>query len=138
MPDPVALAVDAELDFTVRASSGRRATGRLVGSGDTLQICVDRPEVLAAATHPSDVGRLADLLAAGGIVVRVIGPRGPIADLGAGCGGSFGASMTGSNHVALKPRPAIYLALSTSTARVGLAGMAAIAVLAALGRIWRT
>jgi hypothetical protein len=131
-----ALEVEADLRLRVTDERGESTSAHLTGRGRELRVDVERPEVLLAAVDPRDVGQVADLLAASGVTVRVVGPDGPAATVGAGASSRLGRAVTGSANVAPVPRAAASLALSTPAARRVLAVLvpAALAVLAAVLR----
>lgn len=91
--------------------------------------------MLLGAVDPADVGRAADLLAAGGITVRVIGPDGLAATIGAGASSRVGKLVTGSSAVGPMPLAAVRIALRTPTARTIAAGAAVVIIAVALR--WR-
>ncbi len=135
LADGTPLEVSADLRLRVTTSRGDSTTAHLTGEGRRLRVDVERPDVLLAAVDPRDVGKVADLLAASGITVQVVGPDGPAATVGAGASSAFGRVVTGSRNVAPVPRAAARLVLSTRTQRVLAAFVpAALAVLAAVLR----
>ena len=115
--DGTALDVDADLRLRVTTSAGRTATARVTGHGRELRVDVDEPDVLLSTVERADVGRAADLLAASGLTVRVVGPDGPAATIGAGASSRLGQAVTGSRFVAPVPRAAARLALTTTAVR---------------------
>jgi hypothetical protein len=127
------LEVEADLRLRVTTERGDSTSAHLTGRGRDLRVDVERPEVLLAAVDPRDVGRVADLLAASGVTVRVIGPDGPAATVGAGASSRLGLAVTGSRNVAPVPRAAASLAASTPAVRRVLVALlpAALALLAA-------
>jgi hypothetical protein len=125
------LEVEADLRLRVTTERGESTSAHLTGRGQDLRVDVERPEVLLAAVDPRDVGQVADLLAASGITVRVVGPDGPAATVGAGASSRLGRVVTGSPNVAPAPRATASLALSTPAARRALAVLVS-AVLAAV------
>jgi hypothetical protein len=128
------LEVDADLRLQVTTERGDSTSAHVTGRGRELRVDVERPEVLLAAVDPRDVGQVADLLAASGITVRVVGPDGPAATVGAGASSRLGQAVTGSANVAPVPRAAASLALSVPAVRRVLAVLvpAALAALAAV------
>lgn len=64
--------VSADLSFEVDLLDGRRAAGRLTGSGRRLSLEVDRPEVFAGRADIPALAALADQLAARSLVVDVV------------------------------------------------------------------
>jgi hypothetical protein len=136
LADGSQLEVEADLRLRVTTERGESTTAHLTGRGRELRVDVERPEVLLAAVDPRDVGQVADLLAASGVTVRVVGPNGPAATVGASASGVLGRLVTGSRNVAPVPRAAVSLALSTPAARRTLAALlpAVLAVVVALLR----
>ena len=130
------LAVEANLRRRATPERGEATSAHLTGRGRELRVDVERPEVLLAAVDPRDVGQVADLLAASGVTVTVVGPDGPAATVGAGASSRLGRAVTGSRNVAPVPRAAASLALSTPAARRALAVLvpAVLAILAAVLR----
>lgn len=112
------LEVEADLRVRVTAQTGESTGARITGDGSTLHVVADRPEVLFAAVSPADVGRLADLLAASGLVAHVTGPDGPVATVGTGVRSRVGRAVTGSVRVAPAPRAAVRIAAGTRAVRV--------------------
>ncbi|MCO1659861.1 hypothetical protein [Pseudonocardia humida] len=125
--------VEADLRLRVTTERGECTSAHLTGRGRELRVDVERPAVLLAAVDRRDVGQVADLLAASGVTVRVVGPDGPAATVGAGASSRLGRVVTGSRNVAPVPRAAASLALSTPAARRGL-GLLVLAVPAAVLR----
>jgi hypothetical protein len=136
LADGTRLAVEADLRLQVTTERGETTSARVTGRGHELRVDVERPEVLLAAVDPRDVGQVADLLAASGVTVHVVGPDGPAATVGAGASSRLGRAVTGSRNVAPVPRAAASLALSTPAARRVLAVLVP-AVLAALAAVLR-
>jgi hypothetical protein len=130
------LEVEADLRLRVTTERGDSTSAHLTGHGRELRVDVERPEVLLAAVDRRDVGQVADLLAASGVTVRVVGPDGPAATVGAGASSRLGRVVTGSRNVAPDPRAATALALSTPAARRTLAVLVP-AVLAVLAVVLR-
>ena len=114
------LDVDADLRLRVTTPTGGSTNARITGAGRELLIDVDQPEVLLAAVDVADVGRAADLLAATGMTVRVIGPDGLAATIGAGSSSRLGKIATGSAAVQVTPRGAARAALTLRTRRAAL------------------
>lgn len=115
---PGGVDVDADLRLTVTTTAGETTTAHVTGSGQQVEVETDHPEVLFAAVDRADVGRAADLLAGSGITVRVVGPHGLAAQLGADTSSRFGKAVTGSVRVAPDPRAAARLVLGSRAARV--------------------
>lgn len=136
LADGSLLEVEADLRLRVTTERGESTSAHLTGSGRELRVDVERPEVLLAAVDPRDVGQVADLLAASGVTVTVVGPDGPAATVGAGASSRLGRAVTGSSNVAPVPRAAASLALSMPATRRVLAVLvpAALALLAAVLR----
>ena len=136
LADGSRLEVEANLRLRVTTERGESTSAHLTGRGRELRVDVERPEVLLAAVDPRDVGQVADLLAASGVTVTVVGPDGPAATVGAGASSRLGRAVTGSRNVAPVPRAAASLALSTPAARRALAVLvpAVLAILAAVLR----
>lgn len=129
------LSVDADLRLQVTSPAGESTTAVVTASGREVRVDVERPEVLLATVDRTDVGRVADLLAASGVTVRVMGPDGPAATIGAGTSSRFGKFITGSSAVAPAPRAAAGLALSNPALQVvAIAVPVLLAVLAAFRR----
>jgi hypothetical protein len=128
------LEVEADLRLRVTTERGDSTSAHVTGHGRELRVDVERPEVLLAAVDPRDVGQVADLLAASGVTVQVVGPDGPAATVGAGASSRLGKAVTGSANVAPVPRAAASLALSVPAVRRVLAVLvpAALAALAAV------
>lgn len=137
LADGSQLEVEADLRLRVTTERGESTAAHVTGRGSELRVDVERPEVLLAAVDPRDVGQVADLLAASGVTVRVTGPDGPAATVGAGASSRLGRAVTGSRNVAPVPRAAASLVLGNPTVRrtsvVVLAGLAA-ALVAVLRR----
>ncbi len=114
----VPLEVSADLRMRVTSPRGDTTTAHLTGHGGQLRVDVERPDVLFEAVDPRDVGRVADLLDAAGVTLRVVGPHGPAATVGAGASSRLGLAATGSRNVAPVPRAAARLVLGTPAARV--------------------
>jgi len=124
---PATLQVDADLTISTTTAAGDVAVGRLSGHGDTVTLQFERPDLMGAGLDRRAVGRIADGLAAGGLSVRVVGARGPLAVLGRAGGGRVGKFATGSAHVSVVPRPGVVAAAwatsGPSTRRLGWAAL---------------
>jgi hypothetical protein len=112
------LQLDADLRLRVTSPAGESASGVITADGSALRVDVDRPDVLFASVNHADVGRVADLLAATGISVHVVGPDGPAAVIGAGTSSRLGKAVTGSASVSPSPRAAARLVLTQPAVRV--------------------
>jgi hypothetical protein len=123
-----ALDVSADLRMHVTAPTGETTGVHVTGSGNELHVEAEKPAVLFSAVAPDDVGRVAELLAAAGLVVRVTGPDGPVAVVGAGVSNRVGRAVTGSARVAPAPRAAARIAASTREFRTVAAGLLAVLV----------
>jgi hypothetical protein len=128
--DPVAalppLDVVADLTLHVTAPTGESTGVHVTGAGAEVHVEAERPAVLFSAVAPDDVGRVAELLAASGLVVRVTGPDGPVATVGAGVSNRLGRAVTGSGRVAPAPRAAARIAAGTRAFRTAAAGLVAV------------
>ena len=131
MPD---LQADADLRIQVTAPTGRTMNGRVTARGSEVQVEVDRPDVLFASLDHSDVGRLADVLADAGVSVRVVGPRGPAAVIGAGASSRLGMWVTGSAAVSATPVVALR---SVAWSSIGKVAACAAPALIAVVVVWR-
>ncbi len=132
------LAIDADLRVELTTAVGTSTTARVTGDGQQVRIEASRPEVLLSAVGRADVGRVAELLAATGVTVSVVGPHGPVATLGAGTSTRIGRAITGSSHVAPAPRGALSLMWATPSVRWGAIGIpVALLVLTAIRRLGR-
>lgn len=136
---PAGVEIEADLRMRIDLPTGASSTARVLGRGQRLEVDVARPEVLAGALGRSDLGRVAEVLAAGGITVAVRGPGGPVATLGAGTRSRVGAVLTGSPRVAVVPAAAIRLGRARAALRsavVAAGGAAAVLlVLSVLRRV---
>lgn len=132
VPAAAGLAVDADLRLELTTAAGDSTTARVTGHGQRVRVETERPDVLLAAVDRTDVGRIAELLAATGISVAVHGPHGPVATLGAGTSNRFGRAITGSSRVAPDLRGALRLVWTDRAVRTAsFAVPAALAALAA-------
>ncbi len=113
------LAVEADLRLQVTNPAGRSTTARITGHGRELRVDVERPDVLFAAVDSAEVGRVADLLSETGITVRVVGPDGLAATIGAGTSSRLGKVVTGSSAVSPRPLAAARIAAGMRTVQVG-------------------
>lgn len=133
------MAVAADLRLDVRTASGRRGSGRIIGTGQQLTLHTSDPDVLVAAAEPVMVGRLADVLAEAGITLQVVGPgERTVAELGVERRSPLGAAVTRSKHVVLAPRAAGRLLMARRAVRAGLVTGAVGAAFAAVYAVWRT
>ena len=130
------LAVDADLRLELTTEAGASTTARVTGRGHQVSVEARRPEVLLAAVDRAQVGRVAELLTAAGITIAVRGPHGPVATLGAGTSDRLGRAVTGSDRVSVTP--AAVLRLVAASRRVRTTVVAAIVVIALIGRLLRT
>lgn len=125
------LDVTADLTLHVTAPTGETTGVHVTGAGREVHVEAERPAVLFSAVAPDDVGRAAELLAAAGLVVRVTGPDGAVATVGAGVDNRLGRAVTGSSHVAPAPRAAARIAVGTREFRSAAAGLVAVLLAAA-------
>ncbi len=132
--DGTPLEIEADLRMQVTAPSGRTTMAHVTGHGRQVQVDVEHPDVLFAAAEPAAVGQVADLLAAAGVTVRVVGPDGPTATVGAGAGTRLGKVATGSSHVSPVPRAAARLALGMRPVQWAAAAVAGVVALVVLVR----
>ena len=123
---PAPLDVTADLTLHVTAPTGETTGVHVTGAGQEVHVEAERPAVLFSAVAPDDVGRTAELLAAAGLVVRVTGPDGAVATVGAGVDNRFGRAVTGSPRVAPAPRAAARIAVGTREFRSAAAGLVAV------------
>jgi hypothetical protein len=123
---PAPLDVTADLTLHVTAPTGETTGVHVTGAGQEVHVEAERPAVLFSAVAPDDVGRAAELLAAAGLVVRVTGPDGAVATVGAGVDNRFGRAVTGSSRVAPAPRAAARIAVGTREFRSAAAGLVAV------------
>jgi hypothetical protein len=130
---PGRLLVDVDLALEVTDADGRRTSGRLVGTGDSLRMTVSDPAVVVAAAGQGAGHSLADRLADAGVRVELHGPRGRVATIDPGRTSRLGSLVAGSPHVVLD-RSAWVLAARTRLPIVrGVAlGAAAVVVIVAL------
>ena len=129
------LDVAADLRMEVTTAAGASTTAHVTGDGTQIRVDVARPEVLLGAVDRADVGRIADLLHAGGITAVVHGPAGPVASLGAGSASRLGRTLTGSAAVAPHLLGAARLVRDSGAGRVVVIALAVgLAVLAASRR----
>jgi len=130
VPELPELQIEADLRLNVTASTGESTSGRISGAGNAIRVDVDRPDILFGAVNYADVGRVADLLTDAGISVRVMGPDGPAAVIGAGTSSRIGKAVTGSSAVSPAPRAAFRLVVTQPGIRI--AALAVPVVAAAL------
>ena len=128
------LAVEADLRLQVTNPAGRSTTARITGHGRELRVDVEQPDVLFAAVDSADVGRVAELLSETGITVRVVGPDGLAATIGAGTSSWLGKAVTGSSAVGPRPLAAARIAAGMRAVQVGAL---AIGIALVVGQWWR-
>jgi hypothetical protein len=131
---PAGLVLDADLRVQVTTAAGESASAHVQGNGRRINVTSDRPDVLFAAVDRADVGRMADLLAAAGVTVDVVGPVGGVATLGADVTSRVGRLVTGSTRVAVAPRAARHLVPARAVGWT-VAAVGAVATAIALG-VW--
>lgn len=101
MNTPGRLLADVDVALEVTDPTGRRTSGRLVGSGDHLRMTVSDPAVVIAAAGRGAGGSFADRLADAGLRAELYGPRGRVATIDPGRTSRLGALAAGSSHVVL-------------------------------------
>lgn len=96
--------LQAEVDLTIEVAdpSGRRTSGRLVGTGHRLRIEVTDPAVVVAAAGRGTAHVLGGRLAEAGMRAELHGPRGRVAMIDPGRTSRVGSLLTGSPHVILE------------------------------------
>ena len=128
------LDVTADLRLEITSPAGESTTARVTGRGRQVQVETERPDVVLAAVDRKDAGRVADLLAASGVTVSVVGPRGAIATLGAHTSSRVGQFLTGSTRVSATPLGVIRLGLGLRAVRVVAVAVPVAVVLTAVLR----
>ena len=98
----VDLTVDAHLDFSVEIPGSETLTGALTGSGKTLDLRVSDPLLFTGRSDASAIRGLAEALAGQGLLLRVIGPAGPLVRLGVGRTSWWQRRLTGSRHIRIE------------------------------------
>ena len=131
------LAVDADLRLDVTTASRASTTARVTGHGQRVDVETGHPQVLLDAVDRADVGRVAELLTAGGITVAVRGPHGPVVTLGAGTSSRLGRAVTGSVRVAPTRSGAVRLVWTSRPVRVTVLALSAALAVAGIGRLRR-
>ena len=96
------LTVDAHLDFSVEVSGSTTLTGVLTGSGKTLELRVSDPLVFAGGSDSGQIRALARGLAGNGLMLRVVGPLGPLVRLGVPRTSWWQRRLTGSPHIRIE------------------------------------
>ncbi len=115
------LTIDADLEFSVEVPGDQVVTGRLTGSGTDLELEVSDPFVFAGRGDTRAVSGLAGALAARGITVAVVGPRGRLLTLGVRRTSWWQRRLTRSRHVRVEAGAGL-LSLALGRARAGRAG----------------
>jgi len=136
--------IRVEADLTIDVDG---TPARLASDGDRLVLSSAHPErvwaaVLSAALPagigvmdgPRAVGRVASELAAAGLRLEVTGPRGNVAQLGAGVQSRLGRMVTGSVAVAPGAPSAVAVLVWSRLPRRGIA-IAAVALSAAVAAV---
>ena len=96
---PIALTVDADLEFTLDLPGERTVRGSLTGSGAQLQLRVSDPFLFAGRSDASAVRGIADGLARQGLCLTVVAPAGPLVTLGVLRTSWLQRRVTGSRHI---------------------------------------
>lgn len=131
----MALAVTADLTFSVDVPGARPVAGRLTGSGTRLDLHVDEPFVFAGRRDAATVRGLAEGLARQGLSMRVIGPSGPLVTLGVRRSSWLQRRVTGSRHIRVE-RGAGLWSLARGRAQSGAVAALPAAELAPPTTLW--
>lgn len=101
-PAGPSLSVAADLDLSLELPGDRTVTGRLTGSGSSLQLEVSDPFVFAGRQDSRSVRGVANALFDQGLSVTVLTPRGPLVTLGAPRTPWWQRRVTGSRHIRIE------------------------------------
>lgn len=96
------LSVDADLQFSVEVPGARSVTGRLTGSGATLELRVDDSFVFAGRRDAATIRGLAEALADRGLSITVVDASGPLVTLGTRRSPWIQWPVTRSRHIRIE------------------------------------
>jgi hypothetical protein len=96
------LTIDADLEFSVDIPGSRPVRGSLTGSGKTLELRVNHPDLFAGRSDAGAIRGIALALAERGLSISVVTPAGPLVTLGSARTSWLQRRVTRSRHIRIE------------------------------------